>query len=108
MLLKVHVFITLPVFILVASPAYTQSPSGVADTDSANSGLSSASPTASTPANRIEAEHPDKRLFGVLPNYRRIVSSVPFQPLPSSKKLTIPMPNTFVCPPYPIAAVLKF
>src|SRR5436309_2491270 len=69
-LLKLNVLIILLVFVSVALPAYTQSPS---DTGSAPSSDTSSAPSeisSTPPANRIEAEHPDKRLFGVLPNYR--------------------------------------
>src|SRR5213083_1676738 len=105
-LLKVHVLIILLVFIFVALPAYAQSPSDTPDADSANSGLSSASPTASTPTSRIEAEHPDKRLFGVLPNYRTVEASIPFAPLTPRQKLSIASHDSFDWPTYPLAALM--
>ena len=106
--MKVHVLIILLVFILVALPAYAQSPSDTADTESANSGLSSASPAASTPPSRIEAEHPDKRLFGVVPNYRTVEASIPFAPLTSRQKLSIASHDSFDWPTYPLAALMTF
>jgi hypothetical protein len=68
----------------------------VADTDSSES-PSESSPTASSP-NTGFAPKPEKRMFGVLPNYRSVESSVPFQPLTPHEKLGIAAHDTFDWP----------
>jgi len=40
----------------------------------------------------------DKRMFGVLPNYRTAEGSVPFQPITTKQKFTIATKDSFDCP----------
>ena len=42
----------------------------------------------------------DKRVFGVLPNYRTAESSVPFHPISSQHKITIALKDSFDWPSY--------
>ncbi len=46
----------------------------------------------------------DKRIFGVLPNYRTAEASVPFQPITPRQKLTIAAKDSFDWPVYPTSA----
>jgi hypothetical protein len=48
----------------------------------------------------------DKRLFGVLPNYRTVDGSIPFEPLSSHQKLAIASHDSFDWPTYLLAGVL--
>jgi len=47
----------------------------------------------------------DKRIFGVLPNYRTTEASIPFQPLTAKQKLTIAAKDSFTWPAYATAAL---
>src|SRR5205823_15106825 len=49
---------------------------------------------------------PDKRLFGVLPNYRTVDASIPFSPLMARQKLSIARHDSFDWPTFGLAAVL--
>jgi len=62
-----------------------------------------AAPTETPAADNPAATGPDKRIFGVLPNYRTAEGSVPFQPITTSYKFTIAMKDSFDWPVYPIS-----
>jgi hypothetical protein len=47
----------------------------------------------------------DKRIFGVLPNYRTVEASQPFSPLTAKQKLTIATKDTFDGPSYVLAGL---
>jgi hypothetical protein len=47
----------------------------------------------------------DKRIFGVLPNYRTVEGSQPFSPLTAKQKLTIATKDTFDGPSYVLAGL---
>jgi hypothetical protein len=73
---------------------------------------SAAAPTAehavTTPAPQEPAEIPqtiDKRVFGVLPNYRTADGSLPFSPISSGRKLTIAAKDSFDWPVYITSAL---
>jgi len=88
---------------LVTLPVYAQVPSG--------SGSPEVKPTQPGDASvtPIEAEHPpDKRLFGVLPNYRTVSAQIPFTPLTARQKLAIASRDSFDWPTYQLAAFLTF
>ncbi len=96
-------------FVLIASPVYSQSSSDTGEpAASAATEPGSAQPTASTPISRVEPEHPDKRLFGVLPNYRTVDAAIPFQPLTARQKLSIASHDSFDWPTYLLAGVMTF
>ena len=105
--MKAYSLITLAL-VLIALPVYSQSSSDTGETASAPTELSSASPTASTPIGRVEAEHPDKRLFGVVPNYRTVDAAIPFQPLTPRQKLSIASHDSFDWPTYVLAGLMTF
>ncbi len=44
------------------------------------------------------AAPPDKRIFGVLPNYRTAESAVPFEPIAGKQKMTIALKDSFDWP----------
>ncbi len=48
---------------------------------------------------------PDKRVFGVLPNYRTADANVPYHPLTSKQKLTIAAKDSFDYPLYGLGAI---
>src|SRR5262249_45964018 len=50
----------------------------------------------------------DKRLFGVLPNYRTVDASIPFKALSSRQKFNIARHDSFDWPTYVLAGVLTF
>ncbi len=50
----------------------------------------------------------DKRLFGVLPNYRTVESSAPFMPLTPRQKWNIASHDSFDWPTYALAGVMTF
>ena len=57
-------------------------------------------------APNAESAKPDKRLFGVLPNYRTVDASIPFSPLMARQKLSIARHDSFDWPTFGLAAVL--
>jgi hypothetical protein len=82
--------------------AQSQDESGSGSTDPAPGPVASASPTPS-----IEApKPPDKRLFGVVPNYRTTNAEVPFSPITARQKLGIASRDSFDWPTYPLAALM--
>jgi len=50
--------------------------------------------------------NPDKRVLGVLPNYRTVDASVPFMPISAKQKLNIARRDSFDWPTYLLAGVL--
>jgi hypothetical protein len=58
---------------------------------------------------RIESlKPPDKRLFGIIPNYRTTNASAPFTPLTPKQKLDIASHDSFDWPTYTLAATITF
>ena len=49
----------------------------------------------------------DKRIFGVLPNYRTADGSMPFSPITTKQKFTIARKDTFDYPSYALAAAFS-
>jgi hypothetical protein len=47
----------------------------------------------------------DKRIFGVLPNYRTAESSAPFEPITSKEKFAIAAKDSFDWPVYPVSGL---
>jgi hypothetical protein len=78
------------------APVYAQSP------DSASANPSSEEVKTEQPAGEA------KRLFGVIPNYRTVDASIPFEPLPAKRKLNIARHDSFDWPSYVFAAGLAF
>ena len=76
----------------------------------AASGLaqSSSDQSESPAATDTSASKTDKRLFGVLPNYRTVDASIPFAPLSARQKLDIARHDSFDWPTYVLAGVLTF
>jgi hypothetical protein len=71
-------------------PVYAQSPCAVEE-----------------PATRsVEAPRPEKRLFGVLPNYRTVEASVPFARLTPRQKVNIARHDSFDWPTFALSGVL--
>jgi hypothetical protein len=64
----------------------------------------SSAPAAVAPAAEAPATPVDKRIFGVLPNYRTAEASIPFVPLSARQKMTIACKDSFDGPVYPTAA----
>jgi len=61
-------------------------------------------PAAVDPAPEVPATREDKRIFGVLPNYRTAEASIPFAPITARQKFTIAVKDSFDGPVYPTAA----
>jgi hypothetical protein len=61
-------------------------------------------PATVVPATKAPATPEDKRIFGVLPNYRTAEASNPFAPLSARQKMTIAFKDSFDWPVYPTAA----
>jgi hypothetical protein len=60
-------------------------------------------PPAPTPGSPV-LPHEDKRIFGVIPNYRTTEGSVPFEPITGKQKMTIAVKDSFDWPVFPTAA----
>ena len=105
--MKQYGLITLAV-VLIALPVYSQSSSDTGETASAPTVLSSAPPTAAASISPAEPAHSDKRLFGVVPNYRTVDAAIPFQPLTARQKLGIASHDSFDWPTYALAGVMTF
>jgi len=61
-------------------------------------------PATVAPATEAPATPEDKRIFGVLPNYRTAEASIPFAPLSARQKMTIACKDSFDWPVFPTAA----
>ena len=61
-------------------------------------------PSNGTPLPGDPGSTQDKRIFGVLPNYRTADGSLPFTPISTKKKFTIATKDTFDYPSYVLAA----
>jgi hypothetical protein len=81
--------------VLFAHFASGQEPSGVPP-------AAGSTPSDAVPAQTQTVE--DKRIFGVLPNYRTAESSDPFRPISMAQKFTIATKDTFDYPSYGLAA----
>jgi len=80
---------------------------GTAVAQSESPGLSSPAavvPATEVPATQSPATPVDKRIFGVLPNYRTAEASLPFARLSAKQKFTIAFKDSFDWPVYPTAA----
>jgi hypothetical protein len=55
-------------------------------------------PATEAPATQSSATPEDKRIFGVLPNYRTAEASIPFAPLSTRQKMTIAYKDSFDWP----------
>ena len=97
--LKLHIFISLIAIIIFVLPISSQSQTSDAGSASPGSGPSNAN---------TEPPKPDKRLFGVVPNYRTVEASTPFKPLTPRQKLGIASRDSFDWPTFPTAAAMTF
>ncbi len=91
-------------------PAVPPTPAAAAQANgSATPAQSPATPAASatTPATPGEATPEDKRIFGVLPNYRTVEGSDPFTTLSAKQKLWIATKDTIDGPSYVLAAAFS-
>ena len=87
-------------FLLAAvfsSPVFAQS-----------SASSDESASTETTSESTKPAKPDKRLFGVLPNYRTVDASIPFSPLTPRQKLSIASHDSFDWPTFLLAGVMTF
>jgi hypothetical protein len=64
----------------------------------------SSAPAAVVPAPEAPATPEDKRIFGVLPNYRTAEAAIPFTPLTVRQKFAIAFKDSFDWPVYPTSA----
>jgi hypothetical protein len=91
---------------LLAITLFTLSVSAQSSSD-AGSASPSIAASASPPGIELEKlEKPEKRLFGVVPNYRTANALIPFAPLTPRQKLGIATRDSFDWPTYPLAAVM--
>ena len=81
-------------FFGVVTPARAQSSSDAPAVDPATVEL------------KADTSKPDKRLFGVLPNYRTTDASLPFSPLSKRQKLSIATHDSFDWPTYATAGFM--
>ena len=81
-------------FFGVVTPARAQSSSDAPAADPATVEL------------KADTSKPDKRLFGVLPNYRTTDASLPFSPLSKRQKLSIATHDSFDWPTYATAGFM--
>jgi hypothetical protein len=106
-----YVFIVLLIIISCSFNVSAQSSSDDGTGSSATEPtVGSSDPNAGTPATPpIESSKPpDKRLFGVVPNYRTANAAVPFAPITARHKLGIASRDSFDWPTYPLAALMTF
>src|SRR5450755_747211 len=92
---------------LALMPAMAQSQGGAAAGKAAGSDAAPAvipNPNAGATAVNVEPEKPDKRVFGVFPNYRTADGNVVFQPITTKQKFLIGLKDSFDWPVYPVAA----
>jgi hypothetical protein len=77
--------------------------SGSADTPAAATAVEPANPKAEVPVPGQPGEVQDKRVFGVLPNYRTADGTLPFSPITTQQKFRIAIKDTFDYPSYILA-----
>jgi len=111
-----YVFIVLLIIIACSLNVSAQSTddSGAGAPGSAEPTIGLPDPAANAPASTKTATNiestkpPDKRLFGVVPNYRTANASVPFSPITARHKMGIASRDSFDWPTYPLAALMTF
>ena len=81
------------VFALAASHAFSQEP------------LAAVAPEIASAAPVPAAVEPDKRIMGVLPNYRTADGTLPFERISTKQKLTIASKDSFDGPNYVIGGI---
>src|ERR1022692_3226629 len=64
-------------------------------------------PATQTPLAGDPGSGQDKRIFGVLPNYRTADGTTPFRPITTKQKFTIATKDTFDYPSYALAAAFS-
>src|SRR5271169_3273251 len=64
-------------------------------------------PNGATPLAGDPGSGQDKRIFGVLPNYRTADGTTPFKPITTKQKFTIATKDTFDYPSYALAAAFS-
>jgi hypothetical protein len=64
-------------------------------------------PEGHTPLAGEPGSNQDKRIFGVLPNYRTADGTMPFMPITTKQKFTIATKDTFDYPSYALAAAFS-
>jgi hypothetical protein len=84
---------------MAQSPAATPAP--------ATPPAANAVPAGQTPLAGDPGSGQDKRIFGVLPNYRTADGTKPFQPITTKQKFTIAFKDTFDYPSYVLAAAFS-
>jgi hypothetical protein len=84
---------------MAQSPAATPAP--------ATPPAANALPAGQTPLAGDPGSGQDKRIFGVLPNYRTADGTKPFQPITTKQKFTIAFKDTFDYPSYVLAAAFS-
>jgi hypothetical protein len=101
----------LPVFLgyfLLTGMAFAQSdppdPPGPAAVVSASETSARETPATETPVTPVPATPEDKRIFGVIPNYRTAEASNGFEPITPKQKMAIACKDSFDWPVYPTAA----
>lgn len=72
-----------------------------------SSAVINALPPGETPLPGEPGSTVDKRIFGVLPNYRTADGTQPFRPIATKQKFTIAVKDTFDYPSYVLAAVFS-
>jgi hypothetical protein len=92
----------------IAGPAAAE-PASATPPMNAKPTVNTAPAASPTPAATIaSSKPPEKRLFGVVPNYRTTDASSPYTPLSSRKKLGIASHDSFDWPSYAIAVPMTF
>ncbi|HEX4133468.1 MAG TPA: hypothetical protein VHY84_02505 [Bryobacteraceae bacterium] len=93
---------------LVQSPLFPQLSPNAADGQSGAAAVPAPTPAGGgdshTPLPGEPGSGVDKRIFGVLPNYRTADGTMPFRPITTKQKYTIAMKDTFDYPSYVLAA----
>jgi hypothetical protein len=91
---------------VMAQQQTAEIPSAAADTPTASAApaaVEPADPKAEVPVPGQPGEVQDKRVFGVLPNYRTADGTLPFSPITTQQKFHIAIKDTFDYPSYILA-----
>ncbi len=100
-----HSFILFPVFCFALLPclaAQQQEAVPSADPPAAGGSVAPVQPSSPPQPGSLQQAPPDKRVFGVLPNYRTANMMAEYKPITSKQKLTIALKDTF---DYPLIGV---
>ena len=104
---KILFVLAVPVLLMAQSAVEPSVIGAPAEAAAAAPAVVNAVPAGQTPLAGDPGSGQDKRIFGVLPNYRTADGTQPFRPITTKQKFTIATKDTFDYPSYVLAAAFS-